>query len=370
MLPNSTYLGIICLLFCPTVFCQCLSVGPNNPGSVGNDPEVGNMSWNNTTDAKSSNNDRSFSTALVLGDITNYLVATDFGFSIPSYAIVCGIEAEIEKRATGLLESVNDHSVMIVNGEEVVGTEHAVGGIWPSSDTYYTYGSPSDTWGVTWTAAEINSPGFGVAISANLFGITVLPSSQVDHIRITVYYDLSLPVDLIEFKTECQGENVKLKWRIASQVNNDFFTVQRSHDGISFVDLAIIDGAGTSTEEIEYEFLDTNPILGKSYYRLQQTDTDGNSKQFETTESQCGTTASVTIYPNPASDSYSVQFENANNEPCTITICDPFGRVVQSITNITSEKIEIDASELNKGIYILQVHKNGEMITKSRLQIE
>jgi len=85
-----------------------------------------------------------------------------------------------------------------------------------------------------------------------------------------------LPIDLIDFKADAREKHVDLTWRTANEINNDYFTLERSQDGLSFEELAEIDGAGNSNIELSYSYQDKNPYYGVSYYRLKQTDFDGS----------------------------------------------------------------------------------------------
>ena len=253
---------------------QCITSGASTTSSAVNNALVGTINWGSTANIATSNNVRASASALLLGNITKYLVSSDYDFSLPSSAVVCGIEVQIERRATGLLQNVTDNSIRLVKEGSLIGENKAASGSWPSSDSYRTYGSSSDTWGTAWTPAEINADGFGVAVAAELNGIAVLPSAQIDHILITVYYDNVLPVELIEFKAEWIGDAVLLQWSTASETDNMSFTVQRSADGSNWTDLARVPGSGTSETVSHYEYLD-GEAAGSIYYRLRQTDYSG-----------------------------------------------------------------------------------------------
>lgn len=86
-----------------------------------------------------------------------------------------------------------------------------------------------------------------------------------------------LPITLIGFTAKPEGPNVRLDWSTASERNNDFFTVERSADGVLFDPILTVPGAGHSDLPLSYTDLDRSPLLGVSYYRLRQTDHDGTS---------------------------------------------------------------------------------------------
>ncbi|MFH0867239.1 MAG: hypothetical protein V1904_13675 [Bacteroidota bacterium] len=97
----------------------------------------------------------------------------------------------------------------------------------------------------------------------------------------------SLPVDLISFDADCSSGQVALKWTTASETNNDFFTVERSMDSGNWEVAKIIGGAGNSNTPTNYSVTDVNPDGGYHYYRLKQTDYDGNFEYFGITTVNC-----------------------------------------------------------------------------------
>lgn len=101
------------------------------------------------------------------------------------------------------------------------------------------------------------------------------PSFAVDDVSITATLTPA-PIELLSFTANYDGKNkVDFKWVTASESNNDFFTIEQSVDGWDFSEIAKIKGAGNSSHLIEYDSEDNNPTNGISYYRLKQTDYDG-----------------------------------------------------------------------------------------------
>jgi hypothetical protein len=90
----------------------------------------------------------------------------------------------------------------------------------------------------------------------------------------------ALPIVLVSFNGEVSGNVVHIEWTVASQINNDYFTVQKSTDleQWSLVDSVI--GAGTTNTQLSYFLNDYNPHVGYTYYRLRQVDYDGKSETF------------------------------------------------------------------------------------------
>jgi cysteine-rich repeat protein len=157
------------------------SQGPHSPGSVVS-AAPGSSIWGSPGNAAISDN--MYAGVTPLGLATQYLEATDFGFSIPPAAVIDGIVVDIERKsAAGTIE---DESVLIIKGGTLTGTDHALPGTWPTMDAVATYGATNDLWGTTWTPADINASDFGVGLSV----IDNVDSAGVDAMSITVYYSL------------------------------------------------------------------------------------------------------------------------------------------------------------------------------------
>ena len=90
----------------------------------------------------------------------------------------------------------------------------------------------------------------------------------------------ALPIELVSFTGELINKQVLLKWTTATEINSDYFTLERSVDAINFNEIGIVASYGTTINTHNYTYLDTKPIEGISYYRLKQTDYDGSFKIF------------------------------------------------------------------------------------------
>lgn len=158
-----------------------------------NDPTISGKNWLNTSNAGASDD----SDAVVFLDdsvspISVYLKATGFGYAL-SPAIIDGIEIKLERAENDVSGEgdIQDNSAKIVRDGTIEGDELANTGVnWPTSDTIYTYGGPTDLLGLTWTVDQINSALFGFVISAIYDGIPGDRVAEIDHITITVYYTL------------------------------------------------------------------------------------------------------------------------------------------------------------------------------------
>jgi hypothetical protein len=167
--------------------------GTLSPGTMANDASVGTNptpAWANPDNAKSSNDSYAVVTENTTGGTSNYLKATNFGASIPVGSTINGIEVSIEKKRSTIGTPCYDSEVKIVKADGSIGSTNRADTVtaWATSDTATVYGSSSDTWGESWSSANINDVDFGVVI--NTTTPTTYPpiSMSIDYISIKVYY--------------------------------------------------------------------------------------------------------------------------------------------------------------------------------------
>jgi len=152
---------------------------------------VGTVTWATPSGATTAS-DASVATADVRNPSpqTHHLVVDGLGFSIPSGATIDGIEVEVRRRSGA--GSVRDAEVRLADGAALSTADRARSTAWPTSFAYATYGGATDTWGETWTPADVNASTFGVAISAMHTGGSP-DDAYVDHVRVTVHYGFTCP---------------------------------------------------------------------------------------------------------------------------------------------------------------------------------
>jgi hypothetical protein len=119
--------------------------------------------------------------------------------------------------------------------------------------------------------------------------------------------DFPLPVEFVTFEAILNNNNeVELRWATASEQNNDFFTIERSRNGHSSWEfVAHVDTIGNSMEMNDYFIKDVDPMIGVSYYRLKQTDLNGEYKYFKIKMIE-NMDDLVTVFPNPAKDQVNI----------------------------------------------------------------
>ena len=144
--------------------------------------------WTNPNNANTS--DGVYATASTAGtQYTEWLKASNFGFSIPTDGTPTGITVRIRGKVSSGAGHQEFHLQLSKNGSSQIGTDRAYANVWTTSDVTYTYGNGNDLWGSTWSSAEINASTFSVFF-AGLDGFAVYPTFSIDFIDVTVTYSL------------------------------------------------------------------------------------------------------------------------------------------------------------------------------------
>jgi hypothetical protein len=157
-----------------------------------------------------------------------------------------------------------------------------------------------------------------------------------------------LPVVLEKFWADNTQATVKLNWNTSAELNSDFFTLQRSANGFDFETIHTVKGAGTSSEQHRYSHTDDGPLPGLSYYRLLQTDYDGNVTSWMISVIREGDDLAFSISPNPAGDEV-VTF----SQKVSVVIVNNLDQIVGQYDEVLS----IDVSHLAAGVYIIRNQK-------------
>jgi hypothetical protein len=113
-----------------------------------------------------------------------------------------------------------------------------------------------------------------------------------------------LPIELLEFTANKNNSVVDLKWVTSAEINNDYFTIDKTTNGTEFETVTVVKGAGNSSNTLNYSTVDNNPYQGISYYRLKQTDFDGKftySKLVAVDFTVTSNSLSFEVFPNPIS---------------------------------------------------------------------
>ena len=171
-----------------------------------------------------------------------------------------------------------------------------------------------------------------------------------------------LPIGLTSFTARQQDGVIKIRWTTESEINNNYFTVEKSLDGIHFETLCSIKGVGNSSSILNYEAADEHPFTGLNYYRLKQTDFDGSysySNVVSCVSDGNGMMRVLSVNPNPVQFSANLTLDITDDEDVSVQLSDTRGQLVFDKIFFVHEGIqhlELDLSGLEQGIYLLRVH--------------
>jgi len=200
--------------------------------------------------------------------------------------------------------------------------------------------------------------------------------------------DPALPISLREFSVQYIDEGVSLTWITESEAQNLGYVLKRaikySEDDLSPYDVIAsyqtddeLYGAGTTTEQNTYAYIDKNVKPGISYsYILEDVDYDGNviahtPVSILIPENVLYTNEDFNLgssYPNPFNPSFTIPFELNKTMDVSIKMYDITGKQVMSILDGTFEarqyQFRVNASDLNSGIYFMRTIIGSEIITQ------
>ncbi len=142
--------------------------------------------------------------------------------------------------------------------------------------------------------------------------------------------DDGLPIELLSFTAKSNHSNIEISWQTASEVNNNYFVLESSSEGINFDDLTQVSGAGNSNEIKNYSFTDNRVHSGIVYYRLKQVDYDGKftySKIISANNSLNKLTLN-NVYTDDSK--LLLNIDNTQNSMAEVEIIDVTGRVIKT----------------------------------------
>jgi hypothetical protein len=179
-----------------------------------------------------------------------------------------------------------------------------------------------------------------------------------------------LPIELIAFTGDYEQKVVYLSWKTASEVNNNYFELEKSSDGVDFTKLATIKSlapGGNSQAQLSYNYVDKDLKYPVYYYRLHQVDLNGESKRTKAISVRIYT-EEFSIFPNPNAGSFNINVPSVQlHEELSVKIYDAMGKLVHESVetirnqNITGSSVEISPTGgLARGVYTSNITFRGE----------
>lgn len=359
----------VCLLICINSSAQCNSTGALNANTFTNDASSGSFGFINPAFAKLSDNNRASAVAILtlLSGSTNMLNATNFSFNVPTYTSICGIKVEIQKRAQdiSILAWVTDKTVTLLKNGVPVGTNKATSSSWGSGDVYETYGGTNDLWGTTWTLADINNANFGVGFAAQITGLlSLLPSAQVNQMRVTVYYEhIIVPIVLVDFReSKTADQQTQIQWTLAPNDQPVTASLLYSQDNVSW-NTVYTQANHVNTTNTTYKYK-IGACNGNGFYKLKLSSVASELKESNVIAINCEDQRKAVVYPNPVINHAIVTNTIYKSPVATLKSIDGKSRQVPAY-DAGNNSVRLDLSAISPGIYFLQTGKETVRIFKS-----
>ncbi len=207
--------------------------------------------------------------------------------------------------------------------------------------------------GVTYYFKVLEYNGSGSSTSYNTDAVDGFDAGNSD--------DSGLPISLIAFNAVAQDAQVLVSWKTATEINNQFFLVERSLDAENFEVIASLEGAGNSNTELNYSFIDKNCPAAIVYYRLTQVDFNGNKTTFYTVSVNRTSESNElkNVYVN--NQTLQVELGLLSNETTKVSLIDVNGKLIEFCLSNPSENqlITFDLSELSRGIYFIKLEQGN-----------
>ncbi len=201
---------------------------------------------------------------------------------------------------------------------------------------------------------------------AGTYMVRIVDANGCKDSAIIILLGNSLPIDLISFSGEALYNHNLLQWVTATETNNDYFTIEKSHNGTSFEIIGNIDGAGNSTTLKHYLLKDIKPDAGISYYRLKQTDFDGSSAYSDIIALQRNNKSGIGYTYNGTDQQLIVFCNECTDENTQIEITDALGRLIHK-SEFNGNRSTIISEHFAKGYYFIKISSLKNVLTSKVL---
>jgi hypothetical protein len=183
-----------------------------------------------------------------------------------------------------------------------------------------------------------------------------------------------LPIELVRFSGECDGNTVNLSWTTASEINVSHYEVERTLDGIHFDKVTEVVAIGFSNNLHSYDAKDEHPYAGTAYYRLKSVDLDGSIEYSDLIATGCQNNDNVEFsfqnaYPTNEGN-INLVFTAEQNESFDATVFDMSGKLIASTSGFANVKgnnqNKMFIGDLAPGIYVVNM-LNGDRIFSKKI---
>lgn len=267
-------------------------------------------------------------------------------------------------KVKGAFTTSTHSKVILTNGAQAKNVFWVVDGAVSINDYSIFKGTIIANNGAISLATGVNIEGRAVSTTGGL-------TTEAVTVRITSGPCFPLPVSWLYFRGKAVEENVLLEWGTTNEMKNAFFTIEKSIDGRVFELLSTVKEQGkTANGEVHYAFTDQAPY-STTYYRISQTDIDGQKNIYNTIYVKSGTNKSLQVKQYVQGNYMFVQLPGTVPANGSINLYSTDGK------KITSQKITLSSfastfkieRSLKKGIYILVVESDGQKLYTGKVMV-
>lgn len=217
--------------------------------------------------------------------------------------------------------------------------------------------------GSGWQTGLGNNPSHSYASNGN-YTVRLRVRDQACNNFYTSELDINVncptPVEMLDFKANCDNGTVELAWQTATETDNDYFEVQRSPDMQNFETIAVVQGSGTTNQIQSYSVQDKTPSDIKNYYRLVQYDFDGSYEISHSVATSCDLLG-FSIRPNPSSSAFALT-TSTDLTGSRFIVLDVLGKIV------AEGVVKANTTELGKqllpGTYVFKLNTGNQVIAR------
>ena len=222
--------------------------------------------------------------------------------------------------------------------------------------------------------SNMTSPSYTIAARASVSSDDFLDDFRAHPTSLEVNCSL-LPVELIEFNVRESNGDAILDWSTASEVNNDYFVLERSVNASQWVEMARVEGHGTTNEQHEYTYTDKYIEKGRTYYyRLKQYDFDGTNDFSEirhiTILNEESASRAWGVFPNPVNRNEPLFIESSGCDDCKLRMYSATGNLIMETDIVDgTEAVDINQFNLPSGVYLIE-RSNRMMSERKKVIIQ
>lgn len=278
-----------------------------------------------------------------------------------------GFAQEVEVSGECIESPVSLSSIGDVNGKPAyqgVGTVAGIAGVMVS---VYWMPAPDNVWVIDFdgqpyfmNSCVTEGPVSTTNLTCPWTAVTDMTCDGLEPLSVTG--SAVLAVRYSNFIAKESGGKVELQWSTSQETNNKGFSIERSTDGVNWIVMGSLRGAGSSSIETSYRFIDHIPAEGKNFYRLVQEDLDGvrSYSKVVTINMANSQPFSYWVRNNPGKGIF--QLSTRSTTKVDLSVIDLTGKILIQ-RSVNNGLHQLDLSKYAPGVYLLQMKLNNQLIT-------